>query len=58
MRLTQMLAVLNGEVPKHNYHRLSHYAPELEARIELTLQKEQPVDKTDRYKYIDCLKKV
>jgi len=29
MRLTQMLAVLNGEVPKHNYHRLSHYNPDL-----------------------------
>ncbi len=30
MRLTQMLAVLNGEVPMHNYHLLSHYDPELD----------------------------
>ncbi len=30
MRLTQILAVLSGEVPMHNYHRLSHYDPELD----------------------------
>ena len=33
MRLTQMLAVLNGEVPEHNYHRLSHYDPYLSLDI-------------------------
>jgi len=29
MRLTQMLAVLNGEVPRCDYNRLSHYDPYL-----------------------------
>jgi hypothetical protein len=29
MRLTQMLAVLNGEVPQHDYNRLSHFDPYL-----------------------------
>ena len=29
MRLTQMLAVLNGEVPYYEYDRLSHYSPNL-----------------------------
>lgn len=29
MRMTQMIAVLKGEVQSFNYHRLSHYNPEL-----------------------------
>ncbi len=33
MRLTQMLAVLNGEVPDYKYDRLSHYDPSLHRRI-------------------------
>ena len=29
MRLTQILAFLNGEVPRHRYDRLSHFDPSL-----------------------------
>lgn len=31
MRLTQMLAVLNGEVKPSRYHLLSHYDPRLDS---------------------------
>ena len=29
MRLTQIIAFLNGEIPRHKCHRLSHFDPSL-----------------------------